>query len=78
MADKGDSQFHEEHTIENCKGYIDIIRIILDISGHKLQDPVRQVRQCLSALLVLLGGKRSAAALGACNLWIHSSVEKNY
>lgn len=38
----------------------------------------RQVRQCLSALLVLLGGKRSAAALGEWDLWIHSSVEKTY
>lgn len=78
MADKGGSQFHEEHIIENWKGYIDIIRIILDVSDHKLQDPARQVRQCLSALLVLLGGKRSAAALGECDLWIHSSVEKTY
>lgn len=78
MADKGGSQFHEEHIIENWKGYIDIIRIILDVSGYKLQDPARQVRQCLSALLVLLGGKRSAAALGECDLWIHSSVEKTY
>lgn len=78
MADKGGSQFHEEHNIENWKGYIDIIRIILDVSGHKLQDPARQVRQCLSALLVLLGGKRSAAALGEWDLWIHSSVEKTY
>ncbi len=34
MVDKGSYQFQGEHTIENYKGYINIIRITLEISGY--------------------------------------------